>query len=189
MAQKGPSWPLVLAQASGLPQSSLLSFIGQFPSSIKEENFSSCLKLPSYSCPPVSHLVSLSFFMRKLKLSKLRDFNFARCTPSLPPFFRKIFPPVQCLPLVLNYIPSHSNLGHSLINFGGGGGGCFLGGSDSRESAWNVGGLSSIPGSGRSLGEGNGYPLQYSSLENFMDRGTWRAIVHGVPKTQTQLNN
>ena len=46
-----------------------------------------------------------------------------------------------------------------------------------------------IPGSGRSLGEGNGYPLQYSCLENPIDRGAWRATVPGVPKSQTWLSN
>ena len=46
-----------------------------------------------------------------------------------------------------------------------------------------------IPGLERSSGEGNGYPLQYSSLENFMDRGVWWAPVHGVTKSQTQLND
>jgi len=46
----------------------------------------------------------------------------------------------------------------------------------------------SIPGWGRSPGEGNGYPLQYSCLENPMDRGTWSATVHRVAKSQTQLN-
>ena len=46
-----------------------------------------------------------------------------------------------------------------------------------------------IPGSGRSPGEGNGYPLHYSCLENSMDRGPWRAIVHGVAKSWTWLNN
>ena len=56
----------------------------------------------------------------------------------------------------------------------------FPGGSDSKESAYNAGDLGSIPGSGRSPGEGNGYPLQYSCLENPMDRGAWWAIVHGV---------
>ena len=49
--------------------------------------------------------------------------------------------------------------------------------------------LGSIPGSGRSPGEGNGNPLQYSCLENPMDRGTWWAIVHGVPKGQTRLSD
>ena len=49
-----------------------------------------------------------------------------------------------------------------------------------KESACNTGDLGSIPGLGRSPGEGNGNPLQYSCLENPMDRGAWRAIVLGV---------
>ena len=57
---------------------------------------------------------------------------------------------------------------------------CFPCGSDSKESACNAGDMGSIPGSGRSPGEGNGYPLQYSCLENSMDRGAWCVIVHGV---------
>ena len=54
------------------------------------------------------------------------------------------------------------------------------GGSDGKESACGVGDPGSIPGSGRCPGEGNGYPLQYSCLENFTDRGAWRAVVHEV---------
>ena len=46
----------------------------------------------------------------------------------------------------------------------------------------------SIPGSGRSPGEGNGYPLQYSCLENLIGRGAWRVTVHGVAKSWTQLS-
>ena len=65
----------------------------------------------------------------------------------------------------------------------------FPGGSDSKEYACSVGDLSSIPGLGRFPGEGNGNPLQYSGLENSMDRGAWQAIVHGVTKSQTQLSN
>ena len=61
----------------------------------------------------------------------------------------------------------------------------FPGGSDGKESASNAGDLGSIPGSGRSPGEGNGNPLQYSCLENPMDRGAWWAIVHGVAKSWT----
>ena len=61
----------------------------------------------------------------------------------------------------------------------------FPGGSDGKESACNAGDLGSIPGLGRSPGEGIGYPLQYSGLENFMDRGAWWATVHGVAKSQT----
>ena len=59
------------------------------------------------------------------------------------------------------------------------------GGSDGKESSCNAGDLGSIPGSGRSPGEGNGYPLQYSCLENSMDRGAWRATVNGVAKRWT----
>ena len=55
----------------------------------------------------------------------------------------------------------------------------FPGGSDSKASAYNAGDLGSIPGLGRSPGEGNGNPLQYSCLENPMDGGTWWATVHG----------
>ena len=58
------------------------------------------------------------------------------------------------------------------------------GGSDGKESACNVGDLGLIPGWGRSPEEGNGYPLQYSCLENPMDRGAWWATVHGVTKSQ-----
>ena len=54
------------------------------------------------------------------------------------------------------------------------------GGSDSKESACNAGDLGSIPGSGRSPGEGNECPLQYSCLENPMDRGAWQATAHWV---------
>ena len=59
----------------------------------------------------------------------------------------------------------------------------FPGGSAGKESACNAGDLSSIPGLGRSPGEGNGYPLQYSGLENSMD-----CIVHGVAKSLTGLS-
>ena len=58
----------------------------------------------------------------------------------------------------------------------------FPGGSDGKESACNAGDPGSIPGSGRSPGEVNGYPLQYSCLENPMDRGALQATVHGVTK-------
>ena len=65
----------------------------------------------------------------------------------------------------------------------------FPGGSDGKESACNAGDLGSIPGLGRFPGEGNGYPLQYSCLENCMDRGAGQAVVHGVTKIQTQLSD
>ena len=56
---------------------------------------------------------------------------------------------------------------------------------DSKESASDAGDLVSILGSGRSAGEGNGSSLQYSCLENSMDRGAWRPTVHGVAKSLT----
>ena len=58
-------------------------------------------------------------------------------------------------------------------------------GSAGKESARNAGDLGSIPGLGRSPGVENGKPLQYSCLENSMDRGAWRATVHGVAKSWT----
>ena len=61
--------------------------------------------------------------------------------------------------------------------------------SDGKESAYDEGDLGSIPGSGRSSGEGNGNPLQYSSLENPKDRGLWQATVHGVPKSWTRMSD
>ena len=65
----------------------------------------------------------------------------------------------------------------------------FPGGSDGKESACNAGDLGLIPGLGRSPGEGNSYPLQYSCLENSMDRGTWWATVHWVTNSQIWLND
>ena len=65
----------------------------------------------------------------------------------------------------------------------------FPGGLDSKESACDSGDVGSIPGSGRSPGEGNGNSLQYSCLENSMNRGAWQAIVHGVSKSWLQLSN
>ena len=67
---------------------------------------------------------------------------------------------------------------------------CFLlwgfpGGSESKESAYNAGGLGSVPGLTRSSEEGNGYLLQYSGLENYMDRGSWWATVYVITNSQT----
>ena len=65
----------------------------------------------------------------------------------------------------------------------------FPGGLDSKESTCNVGDLGSIPGLRRSPGGGCGSPLQYSCLENPMDRGAWWATVHGGAKRRTQLSD
>ena len=63
------------------------------------------------------------------------------------------------------------------------------GGLNGKISACNAGDTGSIPGSRRSPGEGNGNPLQYSSLKNSMDGGIWQATVHGVTKNQIRLSN
>ena len=71
------------------------------------------------------------------------------------------------------------------IFFGGG----FPGDSDGKESTCNVGDLGSAPHWGRSHRERNGFPLQYSCLENSMGRGVWQTTVHEVSKSQTGLTN
>ena len=65
----------------------------------------------------------------------------------------------------------------------------FPGGSEVKASACNAGDLGSISGLGRSSGEGNANPLQYSCLENPMDGGAWWATVHRVAKSQTRLSD
>ena len=65
----------------------------------------------------------------------------------------------------------------------------FPGGSDGRESAYSARDPESIPESERSPEEGNGNPLQYSCLENSMDRVAWRPTVHGVTKSRTRLSD
>ena len=63
----------------------------------------------------------------------------------------------------------------------------FPGGSEGKESACNASDPGSIPGLGRSTGEGNGNPLYYSCLKNSRDRGVWQTAVHGVTKSQMLL--
>ena len=63
----------------------------------------------------------------------------------------------------------------------------FPGDLDGKESACNAGDLGSVTGSGRFAGEGNGYPLQYSGLENSNDRGTWQAM--GLQRVGTKLSD
>ena len=65
----------------------------------------------------------------------------------------------------------------------------FPGGSDGKESACNVGDPGSIPESGRSPGEGNDSLLQYSCMENSMDRAAWQATVYGMKKSWTRLGD
>ena len=65
----------------------------------------------------------------------------------------------------------------------------FVGDSDRKESSCNAGDVGLIPGTSRSLGEGNGYPLQCSCLENSMDRGAWWTVVHEVSQNQTRVSD
>ena len=65
----------------------------------------------------------------------------------------------------------------------------FPGGKDGKESACNAGDLGWVPGWGRSPGEENDNPLQYSCLKNSTDRGAWQATVYGVAKSRAQLSN
>ena len=79
----------------------------------------------------------------------------------------------------------HRHDGHEFV-----GSGCWWGfpcGSAGKESACNVGDLDSIPGLGRSPGEGKGCPLQYFGLENPRDRGAWWAAIYGVAQSRTRL--
>ena len=78
--------------------------------------------------------------------------------------------------LALAYYPTFN---YSYNNMG------FPGGSEGKESACSVRDPGSLTGLGKSPGEGNAYPLQYSCLENSMDRGAWRATNHGLAKSQT----
>ena len=80
------------------------------------------------------------------------------------------------------YIYTHTHT-HTYIQMG------FTGGSDGKESTCNAGDPGLNAGSGRSSGEENGYPLQYSHLENSMDRGAWQAIIHGVTRSWTRLGD
>ena len=82
-------------------------------------------------------------------------------------------------------LPTHWSLVISYLYLCSG----FPGGSDAKASLYNVGDLCSIPGLGRFPGKGNGNPLQYSCLENSMDRGAWQATVHGVAKDWRWLSD
>ena len=83
-----------------------------------------------------------------------------------------------------NQDAGHIELGPTLMTLSMG----FPGGSDGKESACNAGDPGSILGLRRSLREGNGYPLEYSCLKNFMDRGAWQAADRRVAKSQTRLS-
>ena len=88
-------------------------------------------------------------------------------------------------PTFLNQDASHIELGPTLMTLSMG----LPGSSDSKESACNTGDTGSILGLRRNLREENGYPLEYSCLENSMDRGAWQAADRRVAMSQTRLSN
>ena len=98
-------------------------------------------------------------------------------TCQTPPSIENLVPGSQALSGCSR--PSHptGNLSRHIVGFPDG--------SDGKEAACSAGELGSIPGSGRSPRGGHGNPLQYSSLENSMDRGAWQAIVHRAAKSWT----
>ena len=130
-------------------------------------------KLPFTLKEKINTLI-ISFHFPFLSTSKLANF-FTESTCFQP------------RPVVLSLISFFWNLGFifraSVFLMG------FPGSSDGKASAYNAGDPGSIPGSGRSPGEGNSNPLQYSCLENPMDWGAWWATVHGVAKSRTQLSD
>ena len=79
----------------------------------------------------------------------------------------------------VTYIPSFFGFPSHLGHHG------FPGSANGKESSCKAGDLGLIPGSGRSPGGGNGYPFQHPCLENSMDRGAWRAAIHGVTNSRT----
>ena len=84
-----------------------------------------------------------------------------------------------------HYLSAHSdNIKVRMVNSG-----LPFCGSAGKESACNAGDLGSVPRWGRSPGGGHGNPLQYSCLENPIDRGAWRAIVHGIAESQALLSD
>ena len=122
--------------------------------------------------------VSIPFFRES---SHPRDWTWVSCIEGR---LRTIWATREALnSLWYNLSSPMSRLSQNTFSWG------FPGGSDCKESACNAGDLGSIPGLGRYPGEGNVNPLQYSCLENLMDRGTWRDAVYCIANSQTQLSN
>ena len=108
-------------------------------------------------------------------ISVLQYLAVGYCVAKLKLLYRLLY-----LMLFISEYACHSDYLWSVIIYGG-----FPSNSVGKASACNVGDLGSIPGLGRSPGEGNGNPLQDSCLENPMDRGAWWATVHGVAESDT----
>ena len=123
------------------------------------------------------------FYVLPLDLTQTHNspFSFLSVVCSLP------FPKCPSSIIHLAYSYSSFELCSNVAAFTNSAKPSFSGGSDGKESACHAGDLSLIPGLGRSPGEGNGHPLQYSCLENSINRGAWWGTVHWVAKSQTRL--
>ena len=142
---------------------------------------------PSYSHSPCSYKVLVFSNIPSSAFNLYHPLHFhSHCPDSgfhhLWPESYRIFLPVL-LPIIYPHILFHIHI-HTVILWALFACAC---GSDGKKPACNVGDLRLIPGLGRSPGEGN--PLQYSCLENFMDREAWWVMVYGIAKSQTRLNN
>ena len=148
---------------------------------------------PSEECPRVDH--AIFYYKTCHYLSQAGTLAGEGMTPLSPPLLGKAIklsfstsPKTLSLRFGLAPAYSEAELSASVIIFAK----CMtkhfidiFDGSDDKDSTCNVGNLGLIPGLGRSPAEGNGYPLQYSCLENSMDRGAWQPTVHGVEKSWT----
>ena len=137
--------------------------------------------------------------MAHYRLSKL-DFMLSSTPPGVTNAFSCWYQIFQCGRQPIRWSPVNSHPLHNSLPLGVGWAQWLFsnkkniakvvpGGSDSKESTCGVGDLGSIPGLGRSPGEEDGYPFQYSCLRNSMDRGAWWATVHGVTKSRTWLSD
>ena len=137
--------------------------------------------IPTYitSCKKSLFKVPIVWFLDETFLRihnwKINQYNSAICQTFLSPGFCR--EPLHCVGIW------HIRIKHNIPQLSS------TGGSEVKVSACNVGDLGSIPGLGRSPGEGNGNPLQYSCLENPMDREAWWATVQGVAKSRTRLSD
>ena len=130
---------------------------------------------------PILESLQTTFILEKCLTKGFQDHAFRPQAFLGLPKKHPLHPELQSLHTPLSTLPFPSPLRMLSWNFPAG--------LDGKESACNAVDLGSIPGLGRSSEEGNGYPLQYSILKNFMDTGAWGATVHEVTKSWIQLRD
>ena len=172
-------------QRTEAAQTDNLQLLRQFPSQGKE--------VPKYLCPIENGLCEI-FYLEQFYFISSRSMDHQCPQTTMRPILNKklalvtyenktIKFPMVLGKAVLLRITWAEELAHWKRLW------CFPGSSEVKASACNAGDLGSIPGLGRSPGEGNGNPLQYSCLENPMDGGAWWATVHRVAKSRTWLSD